>query len=243
AAGLHGGMALAAWPLRVSDLDRVLPGSARALPFLLRAPIVCLTALGYCLFAMGGAEALSHVAPQLQQPRIVHLRRTARLVGGFALFVTAGVAFLLPALAPAGVREVWFDAPLTAVLAILPGPACIRVLMAFAGLVAIGLVLTAGVLRAAISVQNLLARLSEAGLLARGMRAVRRRARSRPISLVPVFQAGIVVMSAGQVSWLARMYAIGLASGALLKIATLIRFRKIRPEARPFCVPLNIRAS
>lgn len=245
AAGLHGGIALAAWPLRVSDLDRVLPGSARALPFLLRAPIVCLTALGYCLFAMGGAEALSHVAPELQQPRILHLRRTARLVGGFALFVTAGVALLLPALAPAGVREVWFDAPLTALLASLPGPAWIRVLMAFAGLVAIGLVLTAGVLRAAVSVQNLLARLSEEGLLAGGIQALHGRfgTRSRLIDLVAVLQAGIVVMSAGQVSWLARMYAIGLASGALLKIATLIRFRTIRPEPRPFRVPLNIRTS
>jgi magnesium transporter len=244
-AAVRGGIALADWPVRMIDLDRVLPGNARALPFLVRAPIVGLTALGFCLFAMGGAEALSHVAPELQQPRILLLRRTARLVGGFALFVTAGVAFLLPALAPAGVREVWFDAPLTALLANLPGPGWIKVLMAIAGLAAIGLVLTGGVLRAAISVQNLLARLSEEGLLAGGIQALHTRfgTRSRLIDLAAVLQAGIVVMSAGQVSWLARMYAIGLASGALLKIATLIRFRTLRPEPRPFRVPLNIRTS
>jgi magnesium transporter len=194
---------------------------------------------------MGGAEALSHVAPELRQPRIAHLRRTARLVGGFALFATAGLAFLLPALAPAGIREVWFDAPLTALLASLPGPTWIKVLMAIAGLGAIGLVLTASVLRAAVGVQNLLARLSEEGLLVGGIQTLHGRfgTRSRLIGLVAVLQAGIVVMSAGQVSWLARMYAIGLACAALLKIATLIRFRTIRPEARPFRVPLNIRTS
>src|SRR5262249_43506284 len=41
-------------------------------------PIWFLTALGYCLSAIGTGEALAHVAPELRQPRIRQLEWTAR---------------------------------------------------------------------------------------------------------------------------------------------------------------------
>ena len=230
---------------RVSDagLQHLLVGGASAGPVLVRMPIALLTALGYCLFAMGGVEVLAHVAPELQQPRILNLRRIARLVSVYALFVTAGSSFLVAALVPAEIRTVWFDAALVTLPLYLPGPIGLRLLVAFGGVAATGLLLAGGVLRAAVSVQSVLTRLTDEGVLTGAMRAVHSRfgTRSRLIDLAAIAQLIIIVMSASQVSWLARVYAVAVVGAALLKIAALIRFRALRPEPRAFRVALNIR--
>jgi magnesium transporter len=225
-----------------AGLQRVLVDSALGLPPIVRFPLELLTALGYCLFAIGGSDALAHVAPELQQPRILNLRRIARLLSFYALFVTAGAAFAAAALVPADVRAVWFDAALVALPAALPGPVWVKVLVALACVGAIAVLLAGAVLRAALSVQSVLSRLSDEGLLAGTLRSTHRHTggQSRVIDLVAIAQLTIIEMSAGQVSWLARMYAVGLVCVAFLKIATLIRFRSLRPEPRAFRVPLNV---
>ena len=226
-----------------AGLQRVLADGALRLPAIVRLPLELLTALGYCLFALGGSDALAHVAPELQQPRILNLRRIARLLSFYALFVTAGAAFAAAALGPPDVRTAWFDAALVAVPAALPGPVWVRVLVALGCVCAIAVLLAGAVLRAALSVQSVLSRLSDEGLLAGTLRSSNRHfgSQSRVIDLVAIAQLTIIVMSAGQVSWLARMYAVGLVCVAFLKIATLIRFRSLRPEPRAFRVPLNVR--
>ncbi|HEX2362968.1 MAG TPA: hypothetical protein VHI11_12915, partial [Jiangellaceae bacterium] len=241
----HGPLALVAPFPTISDLQGLPARALDTLPVAPGAFVVLLTALGYCLFAMGGSEALTHIAPELQQPRILHLRRTARLVGIYALIATAGAAFLASALVPQSVRMTWFDAPLAALPSYLPGPAWIRFLLSVIGVVTIALFLTTTVIRSATAVQNLLLRLSDEGFLAGTIRTLHTRfgTRSRVIDLVAIAQAGIIVMSAGQVSWLARIYAIGLVCCALLKIGALIRFRTLRTEPRAFRVPLNIRTA
>jgi magnesium transporter len=241
----HGALAFVAPFPAISDLQSLPPRGFPTLPVAPGAFVGLLTALGYCLFAMGGSEALTHVAPELQQPRILHLRRTARLVGIYALIAIAGTAFLASALVPHAIRITWFDAPLAALPSFLPGPAWIRLLLAVIGVVAIALLLTATVFRSATAVQNLLLRLSDEGFLSGTIRTLHTRfgTRSRVIDLVAIAQAGIIVMSAGQVSWLARIYAIGLVCCALLKIAALIRFRALRTEPRAFRVPLNIKTA
>src|SRR5262249_12840146 len=155
-----------------------------------------------------------------------------RLLSLYALFVTAGAAFAAAALVPADVRAGWFDAALVALPAALPGPVWVRVLVALACVGAIAVVLAGGVLRAGLDWQGGLARLSDEGLLAGTLRSTHRHfgSQSRVIDLVAIAQLTIIVMSAGQVSWLARMYAVGLVCVAFLKIATLIRFRVLRPE-------------
>ena len=54
-------------------------------------------------------------------------------------------------------------------------------------------------------------------------------------------QVGIVLLSGGQVVWLARAYAVGLIWSAVLKAAALVRFRFLRPDKRAYRVPLNVR--
>src|SRR5207249_2573755 len=78
-----------------AGLQRVLIGGGLRLPLVVRFPLELLTAVGFCLFAIGGSDALAHVAPELQQPRVLNLRRIARLLGVYALFITVGSTFVV----------------------------------------------------------------------------------------------------------------------------------------------------
>ena len=214
-------------------------------PYDAAGALALLVGLGSCLFAVGGSEALTHVAPELQPPKIINLRRTARRVALFSVLLTAGIGFVAAALVPEAVRALWYDAPLVPLPPYLAGPVWIRSLLAIAGVVASVLLLGATVTRSALSSQTLLARLSNEGLLAGALRTQHARlgTPSRLIDMVAVAQISIVIMSAGQVSWLARMYAIGLVGAALLKIGALIEFRARKPGPRPFKVGFNFLTS
>jgi hypothetical protein len=128
--------------------------------------LALLVGIGSCLFAVGGSEALTHVAPELQPPKIINLRRTARRVALFSVLLTAGIGFVAAALVPEAVRALWYDAPLVPLPPYLAGPVWIRSLLAIAGVVASVLLLGATVTRSALSSQTLLARMSNEGLLA-----------------------------------------------------------------------------
>ena len=51
----------------------------------------------------------------------------------------------------------------------------------------------------------------------------------------------VILTSGGRVTWLARAYAIAIAFTLLLKLAALIRLRRLRPGPRPFRAPFNLR--
>ena len=72
-------------------------------------------ALGYALPGLGGVDALGLAALDLEQPRIRNLRRVARLVGAYTLFITAATAFLVVGLVPEGRLGAWASAPLAGV--------------------------------------------------------------------------------------------------------------------------------
>jgi magnesium transporter len=50
----------------------------------------------------------------------------------------------------------------------------------------------------------------------------------------------VIIVSGGQVTWLAHAYAIALAMTLTLKIGALIRLRWTRPGPRPFTTPFNL---
>src|SRR6185295_6478745 len=74
------------------------------LPAALTAPAAFFTALGYCLFALGGIHAFTRVAPEVPQPRIRNLRRMARFTSAYSLAAIGLVAVLIGALVPPEVR-------------------------------------------------------------------------------------------------------------------------------------------
>jgi hypothetical protein len=178
----------------------------------LRTSIALFTAFGYCLFALGSVDVLAHVAPELPQPRIRQLRRIVLLVGAYSLFVTAATGFLVVAIVPAAVRSIWFDAPLAALALHIGGPALVRWLLLLGVVTAASLLLANTAYRAAGSVQAVLSRLAEEGVLAPSLRVLHTRFGTpwRLIDLGALAQIAIVLASGGQVSWLARVYAVGV---------------------------------
>jgi magnesium transporter len=221
-------------------------GAAAALvaPFGHRPSFVAvLTTFGAAFFVVGSAEALGQISTDLPPPRIVRLRRAARLVNVWSVFVTAAVAFLFVSLVPVADRSAWGDAPLGGVALFTGAPRLATFVLAAAVICASAVFLATAVHRSAINAQRLLLRLCEDGVVTRSMRTLHPRfgTPARLIDLVAVGQLAIVLAAAGQVTWLAKTYGVVIACGAVLKIASLIRLRVRRTERRPFRVPFNPR--
>src|SRR5207253_11060267 len=120
------------------------------------------TALGFALSALGSVESLGHAAMDLEQPRIRNLQRVARLVTGFGLVMTAGLAFVFAAV----VRDpvVWSPAPLAGVAHELAAPAWLRLVL-LSLVAAVATIFLAATLRSsARGADGVLARLVDEGV-------------------------------------------------------------------------------
>jgi magnesium transporter len=200
-------------------------------------------AIGLCLFAVGGSEALAHIAPEVPPPTIRHLRRTAQLAGAFALAVVASSGFVFMALIPADAQAGWLDAPIAGIAFHVAAPAGVRFVLLF--LVAGGatVFLAGTVQRSLTAAQRVLARLSQEGVLTSALRAVHPKfgTHSRLVDATIAAQIAVVIFTDGKVMSVAHAYAVGLACAALVKIAVLVRLRTRRREPRAFRVGLNLR--
>ena len=47
-------------------------------------------------------------------------------------------------------------------------------------------------------------------------------------------------VSGGRVGWLAHAYAVAIVATLALKMAALVRLRRLRPATRPFQAPFNL---
>ena len=198
------------------------------------------TALGFVLAALGSVESLSLAALDLEQPRIRNLQRVARLVSGYGLVITAGLAFLFAAFVQD--RGAWRLAPLAGVAYQLPGPLWLRLTL-LSLVAAAGAVFLAATLRSAtLGAYGVLARLVDESFLDDRWLALHQRFGTpwRSIDAVAVVQIAIVLLSAGDTSWIARAYAIAVVITTVLKLAALLRYRTIRTEKRAYRVWLNV---
>jgi magnesium transporter len=208
----------------------------------LSAMVAFASGIGFALPALGSVDVLSQVTVDLPQPRIRNLRRIVRLAAGFGLLAAAGFAFLLVLIVPETQRATWVGAPLAGVARSLVGPVWLRAVALIAVSAAALVMLAAAARSAAASAHGVLSRLVEEGLLDPALRALHPRFGTpwRLIDATAVVQLGVVLVSGGEVPWLARVYAIGLAWSAVLKAFALIRLRARRPGARPYRVRFNV---
>ena len=63
---------------------------------------------------------------------------------------------------------------------------------------------------------------------------------SRAIDVAAAATILVMFVSSGRVTWLAHAYAVAIVATLALKIAALVRLRRLRPAARPFQAPLNL---
>ena len=223
-----------AQPIPVPDVPRTF-GSVFAL----------VVVWGRVLFVVGGTDALAQVAPELAQPRIQNLRRTAVLVGVYALAITTLVGFVVAAVMSNGDRSAWRDAPLAGLMLHVMGPAWLRAIYAVLIVLAAVLLLTMTARASMAGAQSALSRLVEQGLLGRALRAPHPRfgTQWRLVDAIGLAQVAIVAVAGSRPGWLVGAYAVGVAWSAALKAVALIRFRRLRPEGRAFRTPMNVKVA
>ena len=199
--------------------------------------------LSLLLPAIGGGDALARAAHDLSPPRIQALRRTSVLILVFLVGTVASV-YMFGWLVPPDEQSLWMQAPLAGLAQHLAAPAWLSGFLTLALVVAAALLLVPAARAALDDAGLLLQRLSAEGPLADSLAALHSRfgTPSRAINATAAAAVLVIVVSGGQVSWLARAYAMVIVVTLVLKIAALMRLRSMRPGARAFAVPLTLRA-
>ena len=155
---------------------------------------------------------------------------------------TGLIGFLFVWLVPIGERTAWHDAPLIAIVSCC-GPRWAGDLLSTIVVIGSTAFLALVIYRSATNTQKLLLRLSEDGVLLPATRAPHPQlgTPARLIDLAALAAVAVLIAGAGQISWFASAYAVAVVVGVVLKVAALIRFRRLRPETRAYRVPLNFR--
>jgi magnesium transporter len=184
--------------------------------------------LAYAVPAVGGGDGLWRVAGELEPPRIRGLRRTAVIVGAFAIVVTAGSTFLFTGVIPLAAQPAWAGAPLLGLAAQLAAPSWLRAVIALA-LIGVAAFLLAQAARSALmGAETAISRLAARGVLSGAFRITHPTFGTlvRTVDTVGFTVAIVIVTSSGRVEWLARAYGMSLALAILLHVAALVRLRK-----------------
>src|SRR5262249_38305452 len=126
----------------------------------------------------------------------------------------------------------WMNAPLAGIAGHLQAALWARVLITVLVVVASVLVLAPAAHAALEDAEQLLFRISMKG----GFPDIFGRA----IDMAAASAALIIVLSGGEITWLSRAYGTAVAVTLLLKLAALIRLRRLRPGPRTYTSPLTL---
>lgn len=178
--------------------------------------LLWIAGLAVALPAVGGGDALARAAHEFAPPRLQALERTSLFVTLFVFITTFLSSLLFVVLVPADQTRLWVTTPLSGLVQHLVVPIWMIGLLTVFVVVAAFLMLVPAAHAALEDTEQLLRRLSgRSGTNAAAAAAVL-----------------ITFASGAQVTWLARAYGISIAATLLLKIAVLIRFRRMRNEER-----------
>ena len=200
-------------------------------------------ALGLALPITGGSDALATVAHDSPPPRVLALRRAARLAARVGLVITVVPTFAYGVLLSSPVAMRTANAPLAELSRHLAGPSAARAVASIAIVAAVILLLTP-VLDAALSgTEQILRRLSARRLLPTALGTLHPRlgTPARTLDITALAVTVVMILSGGYVPWVAHAYAFAVGALLVIKIAALIRLRGRARGPRAFTTPLNIR--
>ena len=205
--------------------------------------VLLIVGFGHALPALGGVDVLGAAARDLEQPRIKNLQRVSHLVCAYALVIATGLTFLGVVLVPEAERPAWSSAPLAGIALHVAAPGWLRGLLLAAVAAAAAAFLAVTVWSTSLATCGVLTRLVDEQLLPESWKRMHPRFGTtyRFVDVTAVAQLGVVLVSGGEIVWLASAYAIGVAVSAVLKLIALVRYRFIRRERRAYLAPLNIR--
>src|SRR6195256_4436856 len=197
--------------------------------------------LGHSVLAMSGEESLAQVYREIEHPKLPNLKKTGLVIFIYSMVFTSLVSFFAVMIIPDSVRQGYLENLIGGLAMSLEGRFIVRLI--FHGfVVVVGTLILAGAVNTAIVGSNgVLNRVSEDGVLSAWFRQPHRRFGTsyRIINIVVALQIITIIISRGDVTFLANLYAFGVIwSFAMNGLAVLV-LRYTSPGQREFQVPFN----
>jgi len=205
--------------------------------------IAIFVGLGHSVLAMSGEESLAQVYREIEHPKLPNLKKTGLVIFIYSLVFTSLVSFFAVMLIPDEQRSNYLENLIGGLAMNLEGPFILRLI--FHGfVVVVGTLILAGAVNTAIVGSNgVLNRVSEDGVLASWFRQPHRRFGTsyRIINIVAALQIITILISRGDVTFLANLYAFGVIWSFAMKGLAVLVLRYTHPGDREYRVPLNFR--
>jgi amino acid transporter len=204
--------------------------------------IAIFIALGHSVLAMSGEESLAQVYREIESPKLPNLKKAGMVIFVYSLVFTSLVSFFAVMIIPDDIRQGFLENLIGGLAMNLQGPFFVRLI--FHGfVVVVGTLILAGAVNTAIVGSNgVLNRVSEDGVLSEWFRQPHPKFGTsyRIINIVVLLQIVTIVISRGDVTFLANLYAFGVIwSFAMNGLAVLV-LRYTAPGQREFQVPFNL---
>jgi amino acid transporter len=203
--------------------------------------IAIFIALGHSVLAMSGEESLAQVYREIESPKLQNLRKAGLVIFIYSLVFTSLVSFFAVMIIPDDVRQHFLENLIGGLAMSLEGPILVRLLF-HAFVVVVGTLILAGAVNTAIVGSNgVLNRVSEDGVLSDWFRQPHPRFGTsyRIINIVVFLQIVTIIISRGDVTFLANLYAFGVIWSFAMNGLSVLVLRYTRPGQREFQVPLN----
>ncbi len=199
--------------------------------------------LGHSVLAMSGEETLAQVFREIAHPKLPNLKKTALVIFIYSLLFTSLVSFFAVMIIPDGERSGYLENLIGGLAMNLHGPLYLRLL--FHGFVVfVGTLILAGAGNTAIVGANgVLNRVSEDGVLPEWFRQPHRRFGTsyRILNSVAALQVLTILISRGNVGFLADLYAFGVIWSFAMKGLAVLVLRYTHSGEREYRVPLNLK--
>jgi amino acid transporter len=197
--------------------------------------------LGHSVLAMSGEESLAQVYREIEHPKLRNLKKAALVIFIYSMVFTSLVSFFAVMIIPDNTRPQFFENLIGGLAMSLTGPFVLRLLFHIF-VVVVGTLILAGAVNTAIVGSNgVLNRVSEDGVLPDWFRHPHPKfgTSHRIINLIVILQITTIVISRGDVTFLANLYAFGVIWSFALKGIAVLVLRYTHPQDREFRVPLN----
>src|SRR3977135_864030 len=203
--------------------------------------IAVIVALGHSVLAMSGAESLAQVYREIEYPKLPNLKKAALVIFLYSLIFKSLVSFFAVMIIPDKTRPEYFQNLIGGLAMNLSGPYVARLVFQVF-VVAVGTLILSGAVNTAIIGSNgVLNRVSEDGVLTDWFRQPHRKfgTSHRIINMVVGFQILTIILSRGDVTFLANLYAFGVIWSFTMQGIAVLVIRYTHPGDREYRVPLN----
>jgi amino acid transporter/nucleotide-binding universal stress UspA family protein len=197
--------------------------------------------LGHSVLAMSGAESLAQVYREIEHPKLPNLKKAALVIFIYSMVFTSLVSFFAVMIIPDNTRPKFFENLIGGLAMSLTGPFVARLAFHIFVVIVGTLILSGAVNTAIVGSNGVLNRVSEDGVLSDWFRQPHPKfgTSHRIINMVVALQIVMIVLSRGDVTFLANLYAFGVIWSFVLNGTAVLVLRYTQPEKREFKVPLN----